>query len=118
MIQWILVGIVMSLFASRADAAVLAITVPNGEIVQVREAFAGRFGYTPMVPDIDPRTGRQREDADGNLIEIPNPESTAAFTKRMITRLVFDVVIAYEVNQDAETVKQDTRGRVRGRWGR
>ena len=72
--------------ASPAFGASFTLTVPNDVVGDVVQAFCTLYGYQETITD-----------AEG--VEVPNPETKAAFAKRMIRTYVKEVYKAYKVQQ-------------------
>lgn len=74
--------------------AEIKLTVPDGSITRIINAFAGEFGYQAQV-----------DDGAGNLI--PNPQTKAQFTKAKVTEYVKQVTRNYEGNIAAGVARQE-----------
>lgn len=73
--------------------ASINLTIPNDKIQRIITAFTSEYGYQATVTD-----------AEGNVTA--NPETEAAFTKRMVVEHVKQVTKTYEGNLAAGTARK------------
>jgi hypothetical protein len=81
----VIITLAILALASPVFGASMTITVPDEVAPQVINAFATLYNYQATI------------DTDENGDDIPNPESKAAFTRRMIREYVKNVYKAYKV---------------------
>ena len=66
--------------------ATISITIPDGKLVEVRDAICETYHYSAVIVD------------DAGLT-IPNPETKTQFAKRMVARFVHEIYQAWKVKQ-------------------
>jgi hypothetical protein len=76
--------------------ATITITIPDSVAIRVRDGYCYQNGYTDTIHVLE-------NDA---WVDIPNPETKAAFMKRMILTHIKRSVILYEADTAAEAARQ------------
>jgi hypothetical protein len=75
--------------------ATLTITIPDGVAVRVRDGYCYQNGYTDTIRVLQ----------DGVWVDVPNPETKAAYMKRMILLHIKHSVLLYEADAAAEAAR-------------
>lgn len=73
--------------------ATITFTISPDHLNKLVDAICINYNYQPLLPD-----------DEGNLT-IPNPESKAEFTRRMIINFLKENVKAYNVNKDVNVAR-------------
>lgn len=73
----------------------ITIQISDENLAKVIEAFAASYGYQTEIPH-----------PDKPEVKIPNPETTAAFTRRKVFEYIQDVTRAHFIKQAAETARR------------
>lgn len=81
--------------------AVISLTIPNDKIDRITTAFCAEYGYQETITNPDGTTS-------------PNPETKAAFTKRMVIQHVRQVTSNFEANIAAGTARKTVETDVSG----
>lgn len=75
--------------------AQITLNYPDGQGKRIVDAFKGEYNYKDQI-----------EDPENPGEMIPNPESGAAFTKRMVLEFVKGVVIGHERKEAARLAQE------------
>lgn len=82
----------------------ISLNIPNGAPTQaVLDAFTGTYDYQPMLPDPNDPTG---------TLTITNPETPAAFSKRMIADYVKDTVKKWQIRKAQQAAAVNTAAQI------
>ena len=83
----------------------ITITIPDNYVQDVLDAFAYIYRYQEMIEDPDGVPGPP----DGEIPKIPNPESKAAFAKRMNANYIKEIYVTWKTKIDGENAKAAVR---------